>query len=145
MQQMDEVVSPETQAYIKANKKTEEQLGIKYRTASHRLERKIFFSLLLETGRDTCFRCGKPLTEHTYSLDHMENWLNSRDPKGLFYDIKNIDFSCKPCNKRGSREVFTGGKTIIASPEVVLKSRKPLLKREDCKTTFVDRLRNFFK
>lgn len=111
-----------------AGEKVRFQLQEESRTASHKLTRKIFFSLLYETGRDTCCRCNVTLTEHTYSIDHMENWLDSQDPRGLFFDIKNIDFSCKKCNTSNNRGLFKkgGGRLKEEQPPVPLMARKPL-------------------
>lgn len=92
------------------------QLGRNHRTASHVLNRNIMMSLLKETKRDTCLRCAKPLTADTYSIEHLEEWLDSSDPKQKFFDLRNIDFVCKKCNStynRGRMDVRRSGIPLV--------------------------------
>lgn len=113
------------------DEKANDQLRQNRRTASHKLNRKIMFSLLVETGRGTCVRCSCDLTEDTFSIDHMENWLNSEDPRGLFFDIKNIDFSCKVCNSFHNRGKFGTRDKPVVVPEKVWSVRVPLLHKHE--------------
>lgn len=110
----------------------ESQLKEDQRTASHKLNRLILISLLRETGRHTCCRCGEELNESTFSIDHMEHWLHSDDPRGKYFNIKNIDFSCKPCNSS-----YTRAKRGTAAYDERLQritgwsARNPLLHRDE--------------
>lgn len=117
------VETPKQRSRRLADEKANNQLRQNRRTASHKLSRLILFSLLKETGRCTCARCNKDLTEDSFSIDHMENWLDSEDPRSTFFDIKNIDFSCKLCNTSHNRGKFG----IRVVEEKVWTVRKPLL------------------
>jgi hypothetical protein len=59
----------------------------------------------------------------------MENWLDSADPRGLFFDLKNIDFSCKTCNSSFNRGKFGTRNNPEALKQLATgwKARKPLL------------------
>jgi hypothetical protein len=88
------------------NKKKNEQLGMAYGTAANRLRKSILFKLIVAGGYDTCHRCGEKIeTERELSIEHKVPWLDSEDPKGLFFDLNNIAFSHLSCNCRAS----TGG------------------------------------
>lgn len=115
------------------DEKANNQLRQNRRTASHKLNRKIMFSLLAETGRHTCVRCEGDLNEDTFSIDHMENWLDSQDPRGLFFDIKNVDFSCKICNSFHNRGKFGTRNKPVGDLEKVWLVRNPLLHRHEVK------------
>lgn len=107
--------------------KQSSQLGLNPRTASHRLNRTIFHSLLKETGRDSCVRCGASLSADTFSIEHIKEWLDSEDPIETFFDLNNIDFACKLCNikfNRG-RGDFRHGKKPFIKP--ISRETKPLL------------------
>lgn len=130
------------------DEKANDQLRQNRRTASHKLNRKIMFSLLVETGRGTCVRCECDLNEDTFSIDHMENWLNSEDPRGLFFDIKNIDFSCKLCNSFHNRGKFGTRDKPVVVPERTWSVRVPLLHKhevinepEKAKIGLIDRIK----
>lgn len=106
------------------------QLGMNHRTASHILNRNIFYSLLVETGRDSCLRCATPLTPENYSIEHIEEWLDSDNPELKFHSLNNIDFVCKKCNStynRGRIDVRRSGVPLVkplARPLIPLFSRK---------------------
>jgi len=78
--------------------KKEIQLGMNPGTASYRLMKDILFSLLLEIGKNICFRCSLPLTRKDFSIEHKIPWLNSQNPVEKFFDITNISFSHLSCN-----------------------------------------------
>jgi len=73
------------------------QLGMNAGTASGRLLKDILFSFVLSSG-GVCFRCGKPMTRETFSVDHKVPFLHSDDPVGLFFDLTNIAYSHRVCN-----------------------------------------------
>ncbi len=78
--------------------KKSRQLGENYSSASNKLRRKIMFSLIQECNKNRCHRCGKPMTESDFSIDHKKAWQNSANPKDLFWSMKNISFSHLRCN-----------------------------------------------
>lgn len=89
----------------KNNEKKKRQLGMAQGTASNRLKKSIMFALVVETGKDICFQCLKQIThEHELSIEHKVPWLDSEDPKDLFFDLNNIAFSHLRCNISASRK-----------------------------------------
>lgn len=86
------------------------QLGMDPSTACHKLRMDILFNFVKISGKK-CYRCNKELTRDTFSIDHIINWLNSEDPKGLFFNLDNITFSHKSCNygaaRRSNKKYFT--------------------------------------
>ena len=82
-----------------ANKKKAEQLGIPFGTASNRLRKLILFELTRKLNMDACCRCGKTIeTVDDFSIEHVTPWMDSKNPKELFYDLSNIAFSHLTCN-----------------------------------------------
>lgn len=72
----------------KGNKKKTLQLGIPFGTACNRLRRSIMFALLRQTDKDTCHRCGEVIESvDNLSIEHVRPWMDSEDPKGLFWDL----------------------------------------------------------
>lgn len=75
-----------------------------YGTACSRLRKSILFSILKEYGKNICFQCGKPIeTENELSIEHKVPWLDSKNPKELFFDLNNIAFSHLSCNISAAR------------------------------------------
>lgn len=79
------------------------QLGMNPSTASGRLVKDILYALVLETGQNTCYHCGDPMTRETFSVEHKEPWLDSEEPAKMFFDLNNISFSHHACNMRAAR------------------------------------------
>lgn len=78
-------------------------LGMPLGQANFRLWKKAVWSLLEDLGRTACMRCGKPMSEQTYSIDHKEVWRGvSAD---LFWDMGNIGWSHHACNYEAARKV----------------------------------------
>lgn len=75
------------------------KLGENVSTAQHRLRKIILFDLIKKLNLDTCFRCGKKIEKiEELSIEHKVPWLNSVNPKELFYDLDNIAYSHCSCN-----------------------------------------------
>lgn len=134
---------------ISGNQKKNEQLGMPYGTACARLRKSILFSLLKETGKNICFQCGKIIeSEKELSIEHKINWLDSENPKELFFDLKNIAFSHLSCNisvarrdkaqrRNTHRELIINGKSkrTKITKELLLNIRedlKTLTRKEVC-------------
>ncbi|WMM35529.1 hypothetical protein [Vibrio phage PJN101] len=82
------------------------QLGMDPGTASHQLRKQIMFSYIQHCGDDKCFQCGKQIKSvDDLSIEHKIPWLDSEDPKGLFFDLSNIAFSHLKCNVAARRSV----------------------------------------
>lgn len=78
-----------------------EFLGMSHGTARAKLVKQILWSLLQETGRTDCFRCGSSLSLEDLSIDHKEPWMGiSAD---LYWDMANIAFSHNRCNSAERR------------------------------------------
>lgn len=74
-------------------------LGVHPGSAQRKLSKSIEFSLVIETGRDTCYRCGEKITkDQDFSVEHIENWMSSDNPIEKFYGLTNIAFSHRKCN-----------------------------------------------
>lgn len=85
-------------------KKKQEQLGMPLGTASAKLRKSILFSLLKETGKNVCYQCGRVIeNEDELSIEHKVPYLDSDNPKELFFSLENIAFSHLDCNIRAAR------------------------------------------
>ena len=89
---------------MNTNNKKKEQLGMNHSTASARLLKDILWKLILETGKNICFQCKKEMCRNTFSIEHKIPWLDSENPKELFFDIENISFSHLTCNIKAARQ-----------------------------------------
>ncbi len=47
------------------------------------------------------------MSRETFSIEHIVPWLDSDDPKGLFFDLNNIAFSHLSCNVGAARKKQT--------------------------------------
>ena len=111
-----------------------EKLGMNPSTASHRLVKDILFNFVRNSGYK-CFRCGGNLTRDTFSIEHIESWLDSDNPKEKYFDLDNITFSHLSCNSRAGGKVGGSYKKykddesrIRASRESKTKHRKAVCK-----------------
>ena len=91
-------------ASSKAILRKKEQLGTGISNASYKLRGMILFSLVEELNRNYCYRCGEVITIEEFSIEHKINWLDSENPKQLYYDLKNIAFSHFKCNAGNTRD-----------------------------------------
>lgn len=89
----------------KGNQRKNEQLGMNYGTASHKLKKSMMFYMAQELGMDTCFQCEKTIqTLEEFSVEHKVPWLDSEDPLAFFFAIENIAFSHLGCNAGAARQ-----------------------------------------
>lgn len=79
------------------------QLGMNPSTASHRLVKDTLWRLITLAGFTACVKCGLEMTRDTFSIEHLEPWLDSEDPVGLYFDQQNIGFSHLKCNVDDAR------------------------------------------
>lgn len=86
---------------MRNSEKFKEQIGLSVSTARNRLI-KLLVSKMLDERGEVCFRCGKPLNGD-WTIDHVENWLDSDDPVALFFDVENVAYSHHACNSRHTR------------------------------------------
>lgn len=91
--------------------KKAQQLGMNPSTASGRLVKDLLFKFIIDAG-NKCHRCGGELTRETFSIEHIENWLDSDDPIKLYFDLSNIAFSHKSCNFSAARKKETPHGTL---------------------------------
>ena len=83
----------------KGNEKKAKQLGISFGAASGRLRKMLMFEMAKSLDLDTCHRCGDKITDiKHFSMEHKVPWMDSADPVGLFYDLRNVAFSHLSCN-----------------------------------------------
>lgn len=91
-----------------SNNKKREQLGDHIGTAASRLRKSIIFNLLRQLDQNYCFQCKEKIDNvNDLSIEHKIPWLDSEDPKKLFYDVNNIAFSHLSCNVRAARQTRT--------------------------------------
>jgi len=84
--------------------KKKDQLGCDPGTAQYRLTRLILFDLICKLELNYCYQCKSIISSvEDLSIEHKVPWLDSNDPKELFYDIDNIAFSHKSCNYGAAR------------------------------------------
>jgi hypothetical protein len=89
----------------KGNEKKAEALGMSFGAASSRLRKNLLFSLVVELGRDTCYRCGENISSvDEFSIEHKEAWLQTEDPLKSFFDLGNVSFSHLKCNVGAARK-----------------------------------------
>ena len=87
-----------------SNKKRTIQLGIPHGTATSKLRKMIMFKLLKEANLNWCFQCGNEIESvEDLSIEHKIPWMDSDNPKELFWDLENIAFSHLNCNIRVAR------------------------------------------
>lgn len=95
----------------RSTKKREEKLGMNDTRARKILNKDLLFHFAKQLNRGDCYRCGKEMKREDFTVDHIENWLNSDDPISLFFDIDNIAFSHLSCNRSAQR-------TLISCPSL---------------------------
>ena len=78
--------------------KAEAQLGMEMKSASTKLMRDLLWQYIENSGETLCHACGEPLCRETFTVEHIEKWLDSEDPAGLYFDLNNISFSHQRCN-----------------------------------------------
>jgi hypothetical protein len=85
--------------------KRKEQLGVAIGTAQHRLRKMLLWGYVVKCGDNTCYQCGKEIISiDDLSIEHKTPWLDSEDPKKLFFDPDNITYSHLSCNVRAARK-----------------------------------------
>lgn len=86
---------------------------MRWGTACGKLRKALLFSLVQRLGLDLCLKCGLVVeTAEELSIDHVVDWLDV-DP-ALFWDVDNIKFSHRLCNRPGR---VRGGHTRKVGPE----------------------------
>lgn len=81
--------------YLKKNT----QLGMSFGTAYYRLLKIVIFDLVVKSGQNACYHCGRQMCKEDFSLEHKVAWLNNESPMEVFLDINNISFSHIQCNR----------------------------------------------
>ena len=88
----------------KAELKKKEQLGMAQGTARNKLVKSIMFDMVKRLGLNFCYQCAAEIIEiDNLTVEHKEPWLDSKDPKGLYFDLDNIAFSHHACNSGAAR------------------------------------------
>ncbi|QXL90327.1 hypothetical protein [Salmonella phage NINP13076] len=84
--------------------KKKQQLGMNPSTASARLVKDLLWDFIVKCKKDSCVKCGKPMTRDTFSIEHIVPWLDSDDPRKNFFDVENIGYSHLSCNISDARK-----------------------------------------
>lgn len=83
----------------RTTQKKNEKLGMSCTVARSRLLKMILFKLLMDHNLNVCYRCNQKINNiEDLSIEHKVAWLNSENPKELFFDLGNIAFSHLKCN-----------------------------------------------
>lgn len=69
--------------------KKQEQLGMNPSTASGKLLKDLLFDLIIKANHK-CYRCGEELQRENFSIEHIITWLDSENPKELYFDLNNM-------------------------------------------------------
>ena len=78
--------------------KYDKQLGMDVGTAHHKLRQLITLNLLQQLKQDICYKCGNKISNISeLSIEHKIPWRNNSNE--LFWDLNNIAFSHKKCNR----------------------------------------------
>jgi hypothetical protein len=82
------------------NRERAEQLGMPYGTAANKLRKMLMFKFAKELGYDTCFKCSKLIESvEELSIEHKEPWFKQEDGTEKFWNLDNIAFSHRACNR----------------------------------------------
>lgn len=89
-----------------------QQLGMPFGTASQRLKKTLLYFLAVRLDLHWCFQCGKEIqTCEELSVEHKIPWLDSENPRDLFFNLDNIAFSHLICNisarRKTNKKYFT--------------------------------------
>ena len=88
-----------------SNNKKSELLGVPFGTASGRLRKLILFDFVQLLSLDSCYKCNETIKFiEDLSIEHIEPWQSSDDPKESFFDLGNIAFSHLSCNVGYNRD-----------------------------------------
>mgnify|MGYP002346281941 CR=1 FL=1 len=72
-------------------------------TARAKLVMDLLFHMVMTHTSGTCARCGELLTRSSFTIDHMDPWLDSEDPFSKYFDVSNVRYSHLSCNSKASR------------------------------------------
>jgi len=108
------------------NKRREKLLGESYNQANRKLWKNVLFMLVKKSRMDRCHVCKRKIKDpYDLTLEHKIPWESSENPE-LFYDLDNIAFSHKKCNRPHIyRGVFTdvkgenNGKAVLTTKDVI--------------------------
>ena len=115
-----------------------EQLKMSFGKANAKLRKSILFYLVKECNLDTCYRCKRKIRKiENLSIEHKIPWLDSENPKELFFDLNNIAFSHLSCN--------VGNKRFRLSHEGKLNIIKASKGENHSKSKLTDIERNIIK
>lgn len=109
--------------------KKAKQLGMNPATASNRLKKMLLFSFAQKLDMSVCHQCGEKIENiDNFSVEHKKAWLDTDDPKLLYFDLDNIAFSHLRCNVSARRtpKLVKGLSKYIG----VSKAKAPRLVRE---------------
>ena len=85
-----------------SNEQKYQTLGMPYGTAAHKLRKKIIYALISGTllAVPYCYKCaGRIHSEEDMTIEHIKPWEGRENGATLFWDIENIAFSHRWCNR----------------------------------------------
>lgn len=88
----------EDQDLNQGNLNKNKQLGMPYGTATAKLRKQLLFKYVTLSGDNTCFKCNIDIDKiEEFTIEHKSPWLHENTD--LFWDLNNIAFSHRACNK----------------------------------------------
>tara|TARA_R110000765_G_scaffold267625_1_gene366672 strand:- start:320 stop:772 length:453 start_codon:yes stop_codon:yes gene_type:complete len=80
------------------------QLGMAQGTARNKLVKNMMFDMACKLDLNWCYQCGAKIeTKEELGIEHKTPWLDSDNPKELYFDLDNIAFSHQGCNSGAAR------------------------------------------
>lgn len=119
------------------SEKKNKQLGINFSTAQNRLKKIILFKYIKLANENICSICNLPIEdENDLTIEHNIPWIDSEEPKKLFWDLDNISFAHSKCNSSIARR-----KTSLKHPSI--SSYKKGCRCDECKEIQKIRMRKY--
>ncbi len=132
-----------TESTRKSNVKKALQLGMSIGKAAAILKKNVMFVLVRNCGLDICYRCEKSInTADELSIEHKENWMNSSDPAGIFFNLDNITFSHRSCNIKASK-LMPPGTPKAEHPSATMYAYG--CRCEGCKVAHTEKNRKYYE
>jgi hypothetical protein len=83
------------------------------------------YNMLSALNYTKCYRCGEELTITDLSIDHIIDWMNAPNPKEMYFDLSNIEFSHLNCNMRAAKITEANNKVRVTGYKGVFRVNKP--------------------
>lgn len=110
-----------------------DELGMSMGKARNILIRKLMWQMIVETGRTSCYHCGKEMTEDNYSIEHVIPWRYSEKPSEMFFELDNISYSHHSCNSAAARRVSETGTVVNRVEKPIVHGTSYAYQKRGCR------------